>query len=93
MAFTEDLAPFFDTDEFAIAATLQGGTTVNVIFDAEYLNELGMAGTNPVALAKTSDVAAGDVGKTLTISGTVYTIRDRQPQDDGATVLLQLTAP
>lgn len=89
MAFTEDLSAFFDTDDFAIAATV-GATTVNVIFDREYIDAVGrVSSANPVALAKASDAAAA-VGATITISGTAYTIRDRQPQDDGAVVLLQL---
>jgi hypothetical protein len=49
-----------------------------------------VSSANPVALVKASDVAVSDVGKTLTINSVVYTINDRQPQDDGATVLLQL---
>lgn len=92
--FSEDLAPFFDTADFATSATLQGlGTPINVIFDAAYLEALGVSSTNPVAWAKASDVAEVDVGKTLTINSVVYTINDRQPQDDGATVLLQLSKP
>ena len=89
--FTENLDVFFNTADFAIAATLQGSSTqVNVIFDAAHLESLGVSTTNPVALAKASDVADSDRGKTLTINSVVYTIRDRQPQDDGSTVLLQL---
>lgn len=90
--FAEDLSPFFDAADFATAATLQGlGTPINVIFDAAYLEALGVSSANPVALVKASDVAESDIGKTLTINSVVYTIRDRQPQDDGATVLLQLS--
>lgn len=89
--FTEDLDAFFDADEHALAATLQGGTTVNVIFDAPYQEALELAGTNPSVLCKASAVAAGDVGtKTLTVSGTVYNIVGREPVDDGAIVRLQL---
>lgn len=87
--FSEDLSVFFDTNDFAIAATV-GTSVVNVIFDREYLRALDIvSGANPVALAKASDSAAA-VGSAITISGTAYTIRDRQPVDDGATVLLQL---
>ena len=90
--FTEDLTAFFDTDDFAIAATLQGSATaVNVIFDAAHLEALGVSSANPVALCKAADVSDADIGKTLTIDAVVYTIRDRQPWDDGATVLLQLS--
>ena len=88
--FTEDLSVFFDTDDFATAATYNGATAVAVIFDAAYLAQLGIAGTNPVALGQASVFPAAAVGKTLAIGGTNYIIRDRQPQDDGATVLLQL---
>lgn len=90
--FAEDLSPFFDTADHATAATLEGvATPINVIFDAAYLEALGVSSANPVALAKASDVAESDIGKTLTINSVVYTIKDRQPQDDGATVLLQLS--
>lgn len=91
--FTENLDAFLDTNAFAIAATLQGGAVVNVIFDQAALDVLGVAGVNPVALAKASAVSAANIGQTLTINGTAYTIRNRQPQDDGALVLLQLSAP
>ncbi|TAK45260.1 MAG: hypothetical protein EPO27_10600 [Betaproteobacteria bacterium] len=95
VAFTEDLSVFFALKAdggLADEATASWGGTVNVIFDNAYLAELGVAGTNPVALAKASDVSAARVGSTLTIAGTVYTIRNREPQDDGSTVLLQLEA-
>ena len=91
--FSEDLDLFFDPADFATAATYNGATAVNVIFDAAYLEQLGISSTNPVALGKASDFPAAAVNKTLLINGTTYTIRDRQPQDDGAMVLLQLSAP
>lgn len=96
--FTEDLDAFFTLKSaggLADPATLQGGATdgVPVLFDAAYMGQAGLAGTNPVALVQAAHVAAGDIGKTLTINGTAYTIRNREPQDDGATVLLQLDAP
>jgi len=92
---TEDLDVFLA--DFGEAFTLQGGAAggVTAIFDAAYLQEIGVAGTDPAALVKASAVSAGDAGKTFTRVGTgvVYTIRNRQPQDDGAFVLLQLEAP
>ena len=95
MAFAEDLDAFLSTADFALAATLQGGAAVNVIFDRAALTQLGISSTNPVALAKATDVSEADVAqrKTLTISGTAFTLTDRQPVDDGAFVLLQLQAP
>ena len=88
--FTEDLTGFFDSSGFAIAATLQGGSTVKVIFDRASFDQLGAYATNPVALAIASQVSESNVGQTLTISGTAYTITKREPQDDGAIVRLQL---
>jgi hypothetical protein len=64
-------------------ATYDGATAVAVLFDAAYLDTLGMAATNPVALGKATDFPAAAVGKTLLIGSTTYTIRNRQPQDDG----------
>jgi len=90
--FTESLSVFLA--DFGEAFTLQGGAAggVTAIFDAAYLEQLGIAGTNPVALVEAADVAGGDVGKTFTrvADSTVYTIRNRQPEGDGAFVLLQL---
>jgi len=97
MAFTEDLDAFLDDGDFAIAATLQGGAVggVSVIFDRAYLEQFGVAGTRPAALAKASAVSETDVssGKTLTISGTAYVLKTREPVDDGGFVLLHLQAP
>ena len=90
--FTEDLDAFLA--DFGESFTLQGGATGGVtgIFDAAYLEQLGIAGTRPVALVKASAVAAGDVEKTFTrvAGGVVYTIKGREPLDDGAFVVLAL---
>ena len=88
--FTENLDVFFNTGELATEATYDGSTSVNVIFDAAYLEQLGVAGTHPMALGKASDFPAACVGKTLLLNGTTYTIRTREPVDDGATVILAL---
>jgi len=90
MAFNEDLDVFFNVDDFAVEATYDA-SPVNVIFDRAYLQTLGIvAGTDPQCLAKASDIPSDAVGETIVISGTTYTIRSREPQDDGAIVLLQL---
>lgn len=95
MAFTEDMTVFFDTvSGFACAATLNAVASGAVIFDRAYLREMGMvSGADPVALAMASDYTSSNVGATLAITGKgSFTIRDVQPQDDGALVLLQLEA-
>lgn len=92
--FEEDLTPFFDTDDFAVAATYtpSGGLakTVNVIFDNAALDRLGIVATNPVALCRAEDVSAPTGADTLVVNGTTYKIKDADEQDDGATTLLQL---
>jgi len=88
--FTEDLAVFFNSAEHAVNALYNGVTTIQVIFDRAYLSQLGIAGTNPVALCAASSVAADPTGKALVINSVNYLIRGFEPQDDGAVVLLQL---
>ena len=95
MEFSEDLDVFFllkSEGGLADEATAGWGGTVNVLFDRAALNTFGVAGTDPQALCQASDVTASRVGQTLTINGSIYTIRGRDPQDDGAVVLLQLEA-
>lgn len=96
MAMDEDLDIFLSTIEHAVAALYDKAgarATVNVILDNEYqqAHEL-VSSTNPVAMGKASDFPAAAVGRTLEIADVVYTIRDRQPIDDGAFVRLQLEA-
>lgn len=91
----DDLTIFFtlkSSGGFADPATLQGGSVINVIFDAAYQESFGIAGTNPGCVAKAADVSTANIGQTLTINSTVYTIRNRVPQDDGAIVQLELKA-
>lgn len=89
MPFAEDLSVFFETNGFAVDAIYNGVNAVNVIFDAAYLETLGIAGTNPVAFGKASDFVS-PVGKTLTIGAASYTIRNSRPMADGAIVTLEL---
>lgn len=89
--FTENLDAFLDpTSGHALEALYDGATAVNVIFDEAYLDQLGIAGTRPAALGKASTFPAAAVGKTLLLAGTTYTIKGREPVDDGAFVLLTL---
>lgn len=91
--FTEDLTAFFRNADFAVAATYDATSTIQVIFDEPDLGALGIAGSNPTVLCAAGDVAADPTGKTLVIGAITYTIRDIKPQDDGAIVKLELSAP
>lgn len=89
----EDLDDFLSTDDFGTAATI-GAAALNVIFDAAYLEGLlGVAGTNPIALAKTSDVPSAVIGQLIVITGKgTYKITNVKAVDDGAFSLLDLQA-
>jgi len=92
-----DLDVFFNTDEFANQATYtpKGGVArpITVIFDDAFLNvqglvDVGVSSTNPVARAKTADLLnGGSAGETLVINAVTYTIRDKQPDGTGVTLL------
>lgn len=68
------------------------GSTKPVYFDNAYLEQLGVAGTNPVARGLATDFDTGDIGTSIVVGGVTYTIRGVEPIDDGAEVLLQLEA-
>lgn len=87
MAFTENLDAFLSADEFAVSATL-GASTFSVIFDRAHLESLGISATQPVAVAKTSDVSSANKGTSITVNGTAYTVMDNQPDGTGMTTLL-----
>ena len=92
--FAEDLTAFYRTDELAEEATYDRDTVIRVIFDNEYAEALdGIAGRAPVARCPASSVDADPTGKPLKLRGVNYTIRNVQPIDDGAEVLLILEAP
>lgn len=90
---TDDLPGFFDTGEFAVAATWSGGGTVNVIHDRDYLRLFGIVDSSgPMALAIEADMPGVAQGQTLIIGGTSFTINGKEPDGTGLLVLrLKLT--
>lgn len=91
MPFTEDLTPFFETADFATAATYNGATTVNGIFDREYIEPLGniVEGTAPVFMCALADLPSVDHDDTLLIGATTYKVKGVEPDGTGV-VLLRL---
>ncbi len=88
MAFTEDLTEFLDTTHgFAVAATYNGTTTVNGIFDDEYfevgIGTPGVEGSQPSFICRAADVSAAVQGDTLLIGSTTYTVVNVQPDGTG----------
>lgn len=85
MSFVEDKTAFFA--DFSVPATL-GAAPFAVIFDAAYVDPLGIAGAEPRATCISADVGAVTLGTPITINGSAYTVRDKQPDGTGMTVLL-----
>lgn len=85
-----DLAAILDPDEFAVAATFGVGLSANVIFENEFAAELGAAGTAPRATGRITDLTTLDVGETVTISGTTYTVAEKREDPLAGTALLLL---
>lgn len=90
MAFAEDLTVFFNEDDFAVAATLQG-VAVRGILDEEYLEPLGnvVEGRAPVFQCAASSVPAVAHGQTLVVGARTFKVRGVEPDGTGV-VLLRL---
>lgn len=90
MAFDEDFAPFFNTAEFAVPATLDGASVVG-IFDRAYqragVGDLGMATMQPAFTLPTASVPVAPVGKAMVIAASTYRIAEHQPGSTGISVL------
>jgi hypothetical protein len=87
--FTEDLAQFFDQDDFAVAAIIKSGATVirtiSVIFNTPTQEvavfDTAVEGNLPFVQCRTSDLAGVTKSHTMTVSNVVYRIGERE--DDG----------
>lgn len=93
-----DRALFLDADEFGVSVTYRKkGTftdlTLAAIFDAEHsLAGFGdgsdVASVAPQVLMRTADLPSGHGdGDSVTIAGTAYLVRYREPDGTGMTVL------
>lgn len=89
--FAEDLAPFFDVDDFAVTASI-GSVTVKGIFDNPskdyHLGLAGISDSKPTFTGRTADLAAALYGTAITINGINWTVEDNNPDGTGVTVLV-----
>lgn len=94
MPFTEDLSVFFQTAEFADAATLDG-TAVNGIFRHGYLEVISMAAHDAsFQCAESAATAAATQTSVLVVRGVSYRVRVVQPDGTGVcTLLLESPTP
>lgn len=63
------------------------GTVVDGVFDAAYLDALGMTGNSPVFRCATADVASVAPGDAVVIGDTDYTVVGIEPDGVGMTLL------
>jgi hypothetical protein len=88
--FAEDLTAFFQADEFAVTAQLDGLEVVGIFdnaYDTTGIGVADIAGTNPLFTLPTSAVPARPVGKVLVVAGTSWRIVDHQPDGTGVSQL------
>ena len=89
MAFTEDFTAFFNVQEFADNATLDG-VAVRGIFDADYaLQDVGgaVAASGPVFMLPSASVPALVVGKAFVHATITYKVVETLPDGTGVTTL------
>lgn len=82
--FAEDLSAFFDTDDFAVSATI-GTATVSGILDRQFVTVNDVDGYHPVFMCATADVSAVAKGAACAISGVNYIVVSNQPDGTGVT--------
>ena len=92
-----ELAVFFDTDDFGVAATYtpSGGSpaTVNGIFDNAFFEvqsggEVSIAMEQPTFVCRTSEVPNATEGDALTVNTVAHTVRVVQVDGVGTTTLI-----
>lgn len=91
--FSEDLTAFFNADELATNATLDGAPVCG-IFDAAYVAvdsgaSLGVDSTNPQFVLPTSQADAAGVhhGSALVVNAVTYRVISIEPDGTGVTTL------
>lgn len=102
MAFTEDLTVFFETNDFAVVATVKNASSVTVrsanVIDNLPQEEVALFDSDARAdahyvLAKWADVSDVRDGWKLVIGGVTYRVTGAAKRvDDGATAIVELRA-
>lgn len=75
MAFVEDKTPFFNVADFAVVALWKGTTSINGIFDDDYVSPFGEVEANAAMFTCESALIATDPhGDAFVVNGTSYTV-------------------
>ncbi|MBX9736529.1 MAG: hypothetical protein K2X32_06345 [Phycisphaerales bacterium] len=87
-AFVEqDIASMLSVSEFGVDVTI-AGLPVTAIFDAAYVDPLGVASVRPVLTCATTDVASVVRGAAVVIGSVNYVVRGIEPDGTGVTLLI-----
>lgn len=86
MAFTENLADFFDQGDFAEAATLDGAS-VSGIFDYQSIDALGVATRTPSFELMASLTTSTTPASLLVVRGLIFRVRSIDPDGTGVVTL------
>ena len=89
MAFTETATDFIDTDEHAVASTIDGDT-VNGILNRDYAEINGVESEVWSFLVAVADVPNVRHGANVVIGGNAYYVVNRQQMDSGMFIKLML---
>ena len=88
----DDLLAMLDTDDFAVTATLTGGSTAKGIFEDEYealdFDGVVVGSTAPTFTCRTTDLPSITLGTTTaTINSVAYVITESRPDGTGMSTL------
>lgn len=85
---TEDISLFFNTADFAVAATYNGTKTVNGILGKAYITVNEVESTAPSFTCVASDMPNAKHGDTLVMNSTIYKVVGVQPDGTGIMTLV-----
>lgn len=87
---SENFDVFFEDNEFATTAVVDG-TNMSVIFDAAYalgdVGPYGMSSVAPMVTLPTAKVPADPIGKPVVVNGKSYIVTVHQPDGTGVSTL------
>jgi hypothetical protein len=88
VAFTEDFAAFFSTDDFAVEAVWSGSATaITGIFDKAYVDPIDTEASGPRFECAAFSVPTVKHNDTLIIASVTYRVRGVMPDGTGVVVL------
>ena len=82
-----DRAEFLNTDDFGVTATYQE-TSINGIFDYQFVEISGLEGSRPTFLTTADNVPDDPHNNTIVIESINYTIVGHQPDGTGMILLI-----